>query len=162
MMQTDKDWDRIVLRRAQFLLNEANSENPTRDQTVTYAMRVISNWATIGKDAPSHIIKWTNPRISVAAWELYTSCSDREWEKSVINEHPEPIAQVWDFILKERDTLNANAILDRFKLWPMITVTKEEDSELTRNGYRSSGSPAERHSRIKLSSNGAPKRRVEI
>lgn len=153
------DWDDIAMRRAEFLLTEARSKSPFRDQTVTYALRVISNWATIGKDASSSTIKWSNPRLSQAAWKLYDDLSDEEWIKKTINEHPEPLAQIWAWILKNKDMISAKSILDRVSKWPMITITKQEDDELNKLGMKSTGSPEERHNLIKLGKAGPPKRR---
>ena len=150
------NWEAVCLRRAKFLRDEAREPEPVRDQTVTYALRVISNWATVGKDAGSAAIKWNNPRISKKAWELYESCSDREWEKQTINEHPEPIAQVWKWIVDHCDKIEPADILARAKKYPMVTVSKEEDAELGRQGFRSQGSPEERYASIPLEERAEP------
>lgn len=159
MSESKCDWEKVALRRAQFLLDEARSEQPTRDQTVTFALRVISNWATIGKDGSSSTVKWLNRNISQKAWELYHSQSDAEWEKSCINEHQEPISHVWQWILENHQMLTPRDILDRAKRWPMITVTKDEDLYLTQQGFRSKGSPEERHKMIVLGPEGPPQKR---
>jgi hypothetical protein len=49
-------------RRINFLLECAKHEG-TKDQVVTYALRVLSNHATIGRDAPSSTIKKLNKNI---------------------------------------------------------------------------------------------------
>lgn len=159
-MARDTNWEKLALRRAEFLLQEALSEQPTKDQTVTFALRVISNWATVGKDASSGAIKWLNPRVSEAAWKLFDDVSDREWESQTINEHQEPISIVWEWIVENKKSITANDILDRSKKWPMITITKAEDSALNKNGFRAGGQPLIRHSSISLGRRGPPQRRT--
>ncbi len=151
-----RDWQSIAHRRAQFLINEARSSDPTYDQTVRYALRVISNWATVGKDCSSAEIKWLNPRVSEKALELYDAVSDEEWLKRTTNEHPEPISVVWQWICEQGDHITPEAILARAKQWPMVTVTLEEDRLLTTNGLRSSGKPEDRHRDIVLASITSP------
>ena len=56
----------IIERRIRFLLDAAKHEIK-KDQVVTYAMRVLSNHATIGKDAGSAEIKKQNKTISEGA-----------------------------------------------------------------------------------------------
>jgi hypothetical protein len=46
---TDSD----VRRRLLFLINEASQPDPIYDQTVQYALRVISNFYCIGRDGSS-------------------------------------------------------------------------------------------------------------
>ena len=127
-------WEKIILRRVEFLLNEAKAENPIRDQTITTAMRVISNWVTVGKDATSEYIKWNNPILSEEAWKLYEMSDDDYWQKNTINEHPEPLDQLWEYILEEKDQLTIDNILDRFKQSPMVTITKDEDNSINKRG----------------------------
>lgn len=55
--------NKSVERRIRFLLDAAKNE-VKRDQVVTYAMRVLSNYAAIGKDAGSIEIKKQNKRVS--------------------------------------------------------------------------------------------------
>jgi hypothetical protein len=134
-----------IFRRLEFLLSEARSESPVRDQTVTYAMRVISNYCAIGKDAGSGAIKKLNQRISKRALELKQILSHQEWQKATINEHQEPLRDIWAWILKNSRTLSADEVLERFKAFPMVIVTKEEDILLSKAGLRSAGSPEERY-----------------
>jgi hypothetical protein len=56
-----------ILRRADFVLREAKLKDARRDQAITYALRVISNYVTIGGDGGSSKIKLLNPRISKSA-----------------------------------------------------------------------------------------------
>lgn len=158
-MAKGTNWEQVALRRAEFLLNEARSENPVRDQTVTFALRVISNWATVGKDASSSAIKWLNPRVSKGALQLYHEVTDREWERLTINEHQEPISQVWQWILENQNSITARDILDRAMKWPMITITKSEDYQINKAGYRSRGNPEERHFHLDIYEDGPPKKR---
>ena len=62
----------VIQRRIRFLLDAAKHEIK-KDQVVTYAMRVLSNHATIGKDAGSAEIKKQNKTISEGAKKLLHS-----------------------------------------------------------------------------------------
>lgn len=145
------DWEQAALRRAKFLLEEARSGTEVYDAAVRYALRVISNWATVAEDLSSEAIKFRNRRISRKALDLYlASETDADWHKQTTNEHPEPIRQVWDWIVKEAQTLQPREILKRFQEWPMVTVTCDEDREINAAGHRWKGDPQVRHKRIDL------------
>ena len=151
-----------ITRRAEFLLAEARSPDPARDQTVIYALRVISNFTTVGRDFQSAAIKWRNPRLSARAWALYYETSDDEWQRSTINEHPQPLSQVWEWIRENANSIDARQIIERIAEHPMITITKEEDAELTGMGFRSKGSATERYARIEIGEPGPPPRRKPV
>lgn len=158
-MAKNVNWETVALRRAAFLIEEACSLDPTYDQTVSSALRVISNWATVRTNGASGFIKWHNRRLSKAAWELYFRSSDEEWERGTINEHQEPISQVWQWIIENKKSVAPRDILDRMEKWPMITITKEEDAAISHSGRRFKGRPEERHLLINIGDAGPPKRR---
>ncbi len=135
----------MILRRADFLLNEARSPKPLRDQTVTYAMRVISNYCSIGKDAGSSQIKRANQRISRSAFDLKRTLPFNEWARNTINEHQEPLKLIWNWILTKKDELNSDKVLDRFKEFPMIIITRKENDRLNELGLREKGDPEQRY-----------------
>ena len=126
---TNRITEEVIARRIQFVLAEAKCPNPVRDQTVTYAMRVISNFYSIGTDAGSRAVKIRCRKISREAMSRKEKMPD-SWWKETINEHQEPLEQVWTWICKNKDTVTIKEIADRFKQWPMVLVTREEDSEL--------------------------------
>lgn len=134
-----------ISRRIEFLLNEARSDHPWRDQTVTYAMRVISNYCAIGRDAGSSHIKKYNQRISKEALKLKNEIPFDEWIRETINEHQEPLKVIWDWLLDEKDSLTVQLVLDRFRKYPMVIITKDENSTLNRLGLSSNGDPEERY-----------------
>lgn len=136
----------FVVRRIVFLLGEARSGDPRRDQTVTYAMRVISNYFSIGRDAGSAAIKRESRRFSRRAVEL-RSRAHLDWTSDTINDHPDPLNEVWLWIVANAATLSVGQIAARFKAHPMVVITKDEDNALTRHGYRGTGQPAERYAR---------------
>ena len=88
-----------IYRRIDFILQEAKHRSP-RDQTITYAMRVISNYCAIGKDASSKEVKLKCKRISSKALDLKKCLKEKKWLKHTINEHQEPLAQIWRWIRK--------------------------------------------------------------
>jgi hypothetical protein len=143
-----------IARRIQFLLDEAKSPNPVRDQTVTYAMRVISNFYSIDKDAGSRAVKKNCRRMSRKSLALRTSLSDEEWFKATVNEHQEPLEQVWAWIREGRPSIAQ--VVNRFKQWPMVTVTREEDADLRIESARrrkhglSELEPGERYAGIEI------------
>lgn len=137
-----------ILRRLDFLLNEARSESPENDQAVIYTMRTISNYCTIGKDAPSSSIKKRNPRMSEEAYKSKKKLPQEEWVKgtNTINEHQDPLKQIWKWILDHKE-ISREDVLARFKLWPMVTVTNEENKRL--QNCQETG-PSERYREAKI------------
>jgi hypothetical protein len=126
-----------VYRRAKFLLNEANF-GAKRDQAITYTMRVLSNYAAIGRDAGSGLLKNENKRVSAQASELLRRVeSIRDWQRATINEHPLPLKYTWNWLVQNRKTLDATLVWAHFRDNPMMTVTVEEDKRLTKAGLRS-------------------------
>ena len=97
----------MIKRRIQFLLDEAKygirnkNGEIIKDQVITYALRVLSNHASVGKDMSSNGIKKLNQRISEGALKRLSLVeSFNQWTKITINEHPEPINTTWLWITK--------------------------------------------------------------
>ena|ERR1051326_7758179 len=127
---------KVILRRVAFLLNEANCKDRFRDQTVTYAMRVVSNWCTFRRDIGSGHKKLKNRRMSRKANELFQTLDlksnkddQRKWRSSTINEHQKPLAQIWNLICAN-PAISSDQILSEFEKWLTVTVTKEENDSL--------------------------------
>ncbi|WP_171182066.1 hypothetical protein [Ruegeria sp. HKCCD8929] len=136
-----------VYRRAVFLLNEARHD-AKRDQAITYAMRVLSNYAAIGKDAGSGTLKNQNKRVSVAAKALLATVkTTRIWQQHTINEHPLPLKESWDWIVRGAKTLQPTDVWEHFRSDPMITITGGEDRLLSEKGLKSKGGPG-RHGSV--------------
>ena len=126
----------ILMRRLSFLMEEAK-QNAKRDQVTTYAMRVISNYATIGRDASSTKVKSENKNVSEAAYNLLLELNSLEkWAKQTINEHQIPLKVLYEEI-QSRD-LDEKEIWEIFLDAPMITITKKEDAKLNSIGLKSS------------------------
>ena len=126
----------ILMRRLKFLMEEAR-QNAKRDQVTTYAMRVISNYATIGKDASSTKVKSENKNVSEASYKLLLELNSfEEWAKQTINEHQIPLKVLWEEIQSSK--LDEKEIWNLFLNAPMITITKVEDDKLNKLGLRSS------------------------
>lgn len=127
----------FLARRIRFLLDEA-AAGSVRDQTITFAMRTLSNYATIGADGGSQKIKSQNKRISKASLELLReSNSLNNWYKSTINEHPIPLRETWLWLLAQYDRLNVSDVWLHFRRHRMVTITIGEDGHLTKLGLRS-------------------------
>lgn len=122
-----------ILRRIKFILDEAKAGLVRKDQTVAYAMRVVSNFYTIGRDAASAAAKWENTRRSAAAHAIILEAPDKSWHKSMVNEHQDELEGVWKWICKNKESLTAEEIAARFRQYPMIVVTAEEDAELRKH-----------------------------
>lgn len=139
-MNSVTEIDGPTSRRIEFLLNEAKC-NAVRDQVITYAMRVISNVASIGRDASSSEIKLKNRFVSIRARDLLNSgISTSDWTTSTINEHPVPLKETWAWLVENSLNLDSNAVWDHFVKNRMVTVLVEEDRALTVSGLRSSSS----------------------
>lgn len=126
-----------VKRRVEFLIQEAINKSP-RDQVITYCMRVISNYASIGVDAGSYKIKITNKILSRNAETLLEkSTSLKEWTDRCINEHQVPLKEIWDSLCLEGNELRPDEVWNKFYSSKMVTITKEEDRILNCQGLRS-------------------------
>ena len=115
-----------IRRRCEFLLAVASDNSDGRDQAVTFVMRVLSNHATIGKDAGSATIKRLNRRISRRAFERLTVFDWNTFKSTTVNEHPKPLKQMWHWMTERSETLKPDDVWQEFLNHPMITVTKEE------------------------------------
>ncbi len=116
-------------RRIDFLIREANSEDPIRDQAITYSFRVITNYLSVACDARSRKLSRECPYRSKKAHDL--SLLDREgWLDKVTNEHQYPIKRAWEWMIKERDKLTVGRVKNHLKKWPVVVVTKDENKLL--------------------------------
>lgn len=140
----DSSINEILLRRSAYLIDEAKV-TPKRDQSITFTMRVLSNYVSVGKDTGSSGVKLNNLMISERAFEDIFVSNKPNWLRNTINEHPEPLKQTWEWIVAECNNLRPEDVVDRFIKNPMATITKDEDAELSKRGYRSSGEQIERY-----------------
>ena len=143
-----------VMRRAEFVCAEARLKDREHDQTILYALRVLSNWVTVGIDGNSREVKRRNRRVSGNALrelqELLQIHSPKEtfkiWHKNTTNEHRDPLQQVWQWLCNETPT--ANVLLDRLASDKFITITNEENKQTAQNGHRWKGDRQARHQHI--------------
>ena len=136
LMEKGMQLDEFLRRRADFILREARC-GAKRDQVVTFAMRVLSNFASIRRDGQSGDIKRHNKRVSkAAALELHSASSFRDWSRSTINEHEMPLKETWDWICSDCRALRAEHLWSHFLEWPMCTVMRDEDQKLNSRDFR--------------------------
>jgi hypothetical protein len=115
-------------RRIEFLIREAQL-GAIRDQAITYAFRVITNYLAVGSDARSRALSRECPNRSEEAYKL--SQKDPEgWLDKVTNEHQYPIKCAWEWMKKEGDKLNVRRVKSHLNKWPVVVVTKEENESL--------------------------------
>lgn len=133
------DVQNIIKRRLAFIHSELGSENPKYDQTISIALRALSNFATIGIDGGSFVVKQKNLRISESAKNLRAELNDdKKWASLTINEHPTPLKDLWASWKIEKSTLTIYKIWSDLVDHPMITITKTEDARLReqeKSGY---------------------------
>ena len=129
----------LINRRIKFLLEAAKYE-PKKDQAITFIMRVLSNHATVGKDASSEEVKKLNRLVSKKAKELLFSTNIKTYVKNTINEHQKPLNETWNWIKSNVDKLEVKDVWQEFKDFQMVTITKEEDLKIKASGQNSSGS----------------------
>jgi hypothetical protein len=149
------DVPKWIQRRAEFVYNEAKLQDRKHDQTVKYALRVLSNWATVGIDGSSERVKRRNRRVSRNALELLTSLMSqhgateafRIWHKQTTNEHPRPLKQVWEWLCSAHPT--PKELLVDIQKYKFLTITNEENKSIDHAGHRSKGHPKKRHSDLK-------------
>ncbi len=116
-------------RRIEFLIREAQSEGTIRDQAITYAFRVITNYFAVQSDARSRALSRECPYRSKNAHKL--SQTDPEgWLDKVTNEHQYPIKRAWAWMMNERDKLTVRRVKYHLKKWPVVVVTKDENKLL--------------------------------
>lgn len=123
----------------------------SRDQVTTYAMRVVSNYASIGKDAGSSEIKLRNRLVSVGARNLLMSgVTAAEWTSLTINEHPMPLRETWHWIIENASDLQTVDLWQHFVNNRMVTISIEEGKFLTAMGLRSRSGGGDRYRRVGL------------
>jgi hypothetical protein len=134
-------------RRIKFLLEAACFEEK-RDQVITYTMRVLSNHATIGKDAGSMEIKKRNKLMSKRALDVLESNSIIFFCKNTINEHPKPLKEIWDWLKCNCEHLDTNDVWSEFLRNPMVTITRDEDNIIKKSGQNSAGDIVSRYTEL--------------
>lgn len=136
MRDVAKITEAAIRRRVRFLIDEAGSPDPCYDQTVRYALRVISNYYSVGNDLSSGQIKQVSTRISRSAlklrclYEVVHNDKHKKWRKETINEHPDELVNIWEWIKTNHQTLAIDQIITRIKACPIVIVTKREDRRL--------------------------------
>lgn len=116
-------------RRIEFLIKEANSDTPFKDQTVTFALRVITNFLAVNDDVQSRKLSRNCKYRSKEAHKLFLSNPDG-WLDEVTNEHQYPIKRAWDWIYDNRAVLTVDLVKDHLKKWPIVVVTKKKNKTL--------------------------------
>jgi hypothetical protein len=120
----------MVHRRLDFILQEAREGVVTRDQTITFAMRVASNYYSTGRNGSSDAMKRHCACMSKAAYDLLQEVGEREWLKRTVNEHQETLDRLWQELLICKGAMTREQLARRFAEFPMVVVTKEEDAKL--------------------------------
>lgn len=132
MLENDDSME-AVLRRINWLIEEATSPNPQYDLSIRFTMRAISNYFSIGKmDIDSKNIKKINKRISRKALITIPSLNFDDWHKNTTNEHPLPLKIIWDQICNQ-EKCNEHFIISQFKNNPIVTITNYENLMLKQN-----------------------------
>jgi hypothetical protein len=135
----------FIVRRLKFIQLEAMSKSD-RDQTTTFAMRVISNFATIGLNGSSSKILRINRNISDGAYgELKKAKTMQDWISKVTNEHPMPLKESWKVFQSLGNNLTKEYIWKHFVQYPMNTILKTENQKLDKLGFRDNGLPKIRY-----------------
>ena len=146
-MGWDCDMHEEIKRRIEFLIEAAKYE-VKKDQVVTYAMRVLSNHATIGRDAGSAEIKKHNKTVSQGAQKLLHSVDLTTFCKQTINEHPKPILATWEWLRENAEHLSVEEVWNEFVANKMVTITKEEDTRIRASGQNSIGNMQTRYNAL--------------
>jgi hypothetical protein len=67
-----------------------------------------------------------------------------------INEHPEELKIIWSWMIEKRGQISTDEALSRLRRWPVIVITKDEDSDLRK---RKAIGPEARYDGIELMTN---------
>lgn len=130
-------------RRIEFLIHEAAQPDAFRDQTVTYALRVITNYLAVGDDVSSARLAQRSRLRSRAALEL-SLAHPTDWFTGgrVRNEHQYPLKRAWNWMRENGDGLSVSTVKEHLQRWPVVVVTREEDLRLRDDPEQD---PAERY-----------------
>lgn len=140
----------FIFRRLKFIKLEVISY-AERDQTTTSAIRVISNFATIGMNGSSSKILKINKNISERAYgELKKAKTMQDWISQVTNEHPMPLKESWKIFQSLGINLTEEYIWKHFVKYPMNTVLKTENQRLDKLGFRDNGLPKARYTQADI------------
>lgn len=142
---SDYKYSPILLRRADFILEEARSPDGVRDQAISMAMRVISNHVTVGRDGSSYSVKKSNKLMSNEAKLLRQRIPLKEWHKGTTNEHPDELKLVWESIRENAEKWTALDVCNRLSKYPFVTITNEENKKLRKIPRGSYADPFERY-----------------
>lgn len=121
--------EKQIDRRIEFLIKEAQSADCIRDQTVTYALRVITNFLAVEDDVSASAMLQRSTFRSEEAHNRLARSPDT-WAKEVTNEHWFPLKRAWSWILDQRGSLNVKDVKEHLRRWPIVVVTKKENSRL--------------------------------
>jgi hypothetical protein len=119
-----------VERRIQFVIQEARQSKPWYDQTVIYALRVATNFYCINKNGGSSLVYRQSRYRSAKAHELILS---GEWQGKLLNEHQEPLREVWRWLCDEGGNVSIKQVEERLRRWPMVVITRDENSKIPKN-----------------------------
>lgn len=127
-----------IVRRLQFVLDVVRNEEKS-SQDLKMVMRVLSNFATLGRNGASGMVYRLNRYVSASAKSALEACEDfdqwvgnsrKDFRRRVINEHQLPLEQMVSLIKKSHE-MGASGLWDLLKANPMVTILVEEDKELT-------------------------------
>jgi len=130
--QNDRRIESLIDRRIRFLISEARLKDSVRvrDQTITYAFRVVTNhFSRCHYDIKSSLLREKCPYRSKKAYEL-SKKDPKGWLDKVTNEHQYPIKDAWNWIIEQSGKLTVQDVKDHLMKWPVVVVTKEENNEL--------------------------------
>ena len=135
----------FVMRRAEFLLSEAKNGFTKRDIAITFVLRALSNYLTVGVSGNSNDVKRLNVWISKAALERRSQVPYAQWHKETVNEHQQPLKEIWKEICANCDSMTVQDVCDLIARHPFVTVLRDEDARLRSSSVRSATSPEERY-----------------
>src|ERR1041384_4133295 len=101
----------------------------TQDQTIGVTLRVASNYYSIGRHTQSYGVKMNCKLVSRGA--LVGRDGDRQaWHDKTTNEHWQPIQEVWEYIVENRQTVTPDDVIALLRKYGIVVVTREEDKRL--------------------------------
>jgi hypothetical protein len=117
-------------RRIEFLLAEARHPHSIADSAVRYALRSVSNYYTVGRDAPSRYLYKYCPFRSGEAHRLLGDPADANNFHLVTNEHQQELNVIWRWMKSSADKLTVPVVAERFRRWPMVVISTQENNDL--------------------------------
>lgn len=108
----------------------------------------VSNYLEMGRFTDREV--WpTYRRISIKALEI-RNASPRDFRSRITFEHPNPIKQIYDQLIGQKDSLDLRKASEMIGAFPAVLISKDENKTINDMGFKQKGNPIDRYRHIAL------------